>query len=329
VFAITNFLPLFFPRASAMFELLQHVYEAQALYSFGMLIFDLASGGETDYLVAREVFLARLALGKPKKLDASPPLCCLLPCAPEVLCDGPRLDRIMAGLSVFGLVVPACAVVRLWVLMECKNAYILYASSTGLFLLENLAMSYTLYNLFQLYVLTHDLLHHFNTTPKFLAIKAILGIAVLQGMVIKVVVKKFIQPGAFTIEAKCEFWASFALTVEAIILAHAHGSAYPVEELRDVHMLARTTAAHTRALELLAAPEGPHAHPLEDTEAAAAEVHVLELEGPDGGGAPRASEPWSGETDDAAWPAPVNAPVGGPPVAVRAFGRKGALAERL
>ncbi len=35
--------------------------------------------GETDYLVAREVLLSKLALCEPRKLDASPPLCFLSP----------------------------------------------------------------------------------------------------------------------------------------------------------------------------------------------------------------------------------------------------------
>jgi uncharacterized protein YozE (UPF0346 family) len=121
VFAITNYLSMFFPRAAALFELVQHVYEAQALFSFGMLIFDLASDGETDYLVAREIFLAKLALAPPRKLDASPPLCFLAPFVKEVRVDGPRLDSIMEGLKVFGYVVPACAVVRLWITVEAKN----------------------------------------------------------------------------------------------------------------------------------------------------------------------------------------------------------------
>lgn len=44
VFALTNYLSMFFPRAALMFEVLQHVYEAKALFSFGSLILDLAAG---------------------------------------------------------------------------------------------------------------------------------------------------------------------------------------------------------------------------------------------------------------------------------------------
>jgi hypothetical protein len=131
VFAITNYLSMFFPRASALFELVQHVYEGQALYSFGMLIFDLAADGETDYLVAREVFLAKLALSEPRKLDASPPLCFLAPWVPAVRVDGKRLDSIMEGLKVFGIVVPACAIVRLWITVESKNKYVRWERACG------------------------------------------------------------------------------------------------------------------------------------------------------------------------------------------------------
>lgn len=124
VFAITNYLSMFFPRASALFELVQHVYEAQALHSFGMLIFDLASDGETDQVVAREILLAKLALQEPRKLDASPPLCFLAPFVKPVRVDAHRLDSIMEGLKVFGIIVPACAVVKLWVTVEAKNVFV-------------------------------------------------------------------------------------------------------------------------------------------------------------------------------------------------------------
>jgi hypothetical protein len=54
VFAITNYLAMFFPRGAAMFELLQHIYEAQALYCFGALLLDLASGAPlTATIMAR------------------------------------------------------------------------------------------------------------------------------------------------------------------------------------------------------------------------------------------------------------------------------------
>ena len=192
----------------------------------------------------------------------------------------------------------------------------IYGSQVGLLLLENVAMSYTLYNLFQLYICTHDLLHHYRTTDKFVAIKAVLGIAVLQGMIIKTVVKKYLKPSYFSSDMKSEFWASFALTVEAIILALAHKSAYPVEELKDSKglMAAKRNAARVHAMELLAVPQGPHGAPAPEDEEAPASA-VVELGDPD---APK--EAWAeGEAAQAAWPqrnigAPaIQAP---PPVAV-------------
>ena len=290
---------MFFPRASALFELVQHVYEAQALWSFGMLIFDLASDGETDQTLAREILLAKLALVEPKKLDASPPLCFLAPFVKAVRVDGPRLDSIMEGLQVFGIVVPACAVVRLWITVEAKDVWVIYGSQVGLLLLENVAMSYTLYNLFQLYICTHDILHHYRTTDKFIAIKAVLGIAVMQDMIIKTVVKKYLKPSYFSSDMKSEFWADFALTVEAIILALAHKAAYPVDELKDGKGLiaAKRAAARVHAMEMLALPRGPHGAPApEDEEAPPAAV--VELGDPD---APK--EQWAdGEQANAAWP---------------------------
>lgn len=234
VFAITNYLPLFFPRASLLFDLIQHIYEAQALNCFGLLIYDLATDGEPDRMVAKQILLARLSTVEPKKLDASPPLCFLAPCTKAVHMDEKRLDRIMRGLTVFKVVVPVCAFIRIWVRMETKSVVVQDGAKIGLLLAENVAMSYTLYNLFQLYVCTHDLIHHYDSTAKFIAIKAILGIAVLQSMIINVIVKRFVPEDAFfTREMQSDFWADFALCVEAIILAWAHRGAYPCMELFD------------------------------------------------------------------------------------------------
>ena len=215
-------------------------------------------------MVAKEIILAKLAVQTPKKLDASPPLCFLAPFVKEKTVDGPRLDRLMAGIKVFAYVVPACAVVRLWVTLEAQNQWVIYGSNIGLLTAENVAMSYTLYCLFQLYVSTHDILHHYKPTEKFVAIKAILGIAVLQSMIIKVVCGKFLSKNSyFTAEMMSEFWSDFALCCESIILAQGHKSAYPSGELSDTNgtHAARRKAARAHAMEMLALPPpGEHGH---------------------------------------------------------------------
>ncbi len=215
----------------------------------------------------------------------------------------------MAGMKVFGYVVPACAVVRLWITAEAQNAWIIYGSNIGLMIGENLAMSYTMYCLFQLYVSTHDILHEYKPTDKFVAIKAILGIAVLQDMIIKVVIKKFItKEGYFTDEMLSEFWADFALCCEAILLALAHKKAYPSYELADeggVHA-ARRAAARTHALEQLAVPKAHgHGHHAagEEEDAEAPAVSVVEIN-------PLATGPWTPDMDAQAWPDDAEAPAG-------------------
>jgi hypothetical protein len=129
-------------------------------------------------------------------------------------------------------------------------------------LAENLSMSYTLYNLFQLYISTHDIIHAYNPTAKFIAIKAILGIAVLQSMIIKVVVKKFTSKTTyFSDEFLSEYWSNFALCVESVFLALAHNQAYPISELEETvkPFAAHAESAKLRALELFAAaPQHGH-----------------------------------------------------------------------
>jgi hypothetical protein len=216
------------------------------------------------------------------------------------------------GLSVFGVVVPVCAVIRLWVSLESKNSTVVNGSQIGLFAAENAAMSYTLYCIFQLYVSTHDILHHMGTTPKFVAIKAILGIAVLQSMIIKVVIKRIItKRGYFTDEFLSEWWSDFALCCESILLALAQRSAYPVEELMDSDgaVAARRAAAKMHALELAATPKaghghghGGHAHEEDDEAPRAVAVNI--------------AQPVAGWRSEEAWPV-GGAVAGGVPARAR------------
>lgn len=281
--------------------------------------------------MAKELLLAKLSQMEPKKLDASPPLCFLLPCVPAVVFDAARLGRIMRGISTFQIVVPVCAIIRLWVAMESKSKYVVDGSQVGLFLAENLAMSYTLYHLFQLYVSTHDIIHHFNPTAKFVAIKAILGIAVLQSMIIKVVVKKFVSKNSyFTEEFLSEFWSNFALCVESIFLALTHMQAYPMEELRATvaSQAEAEETAHLKALELFAAmPQHEHSHEGKegddgDEESGAGAIELVsahdapawtpgadEEDWPEEGAAVAGGRPAGAAAADA--PAPARAPVRG------------------
>jgi hypothetical protein len=267
-------------------------------------------------MVAREIILAKLAVQTPKKLDASPPLCFLAPFVKEKTVDGPRLDRLMSGLKVFAYVVPACAVVRLWISLEAQNEWVIYGSKIGLLAAENVAMSYTLYCLFQLYVSTHDILHHYNPTEKFVAIKAILGIAVLQSMIIKVVCGKFLSKTSyFTVEMMSEFWSDFALCCESIVLALGHKSAYPSGELSDTDgkHAARRKAARAHAMEMLALPPAEHGHGGGGGEeghgdeeggqhgiaASGTKAHAIDVD-PEGA---QALSQWSPDMDAQAWPA--------------------------
>lgn len=122
-------------------------------------------------------------------------------------------------------------------------------------------MSYTLYCLFQLYIATHDLLHEYNSTAKFVAIKAILGIAVLQSMIINVVVHKFVpEDDRFSQEMQSEFWSDFALVCEAVVLAWMHRDAYPWAELEDKNGKRKKRIEEAKQLALVRAALPEHGH---------------------------------------------------------------------
>merc|ERR1719464_2712551 len=94
------------------------------------------------------------------------------------------------------------------------------------------------YGLFVLYKSTHDLLHDWRTTKKFISIKFVIGLTLVQGMLVRWLMHRFRPP-----ESKCLIdptepenheWAiehciAMLIAVESVIMVLVTSSAFPVE----------------------------------------------------------------------------------------------------
>eukprot|EP00913_Durusdinium_trenchii_P011082 g10404.t1 len=98
------------------------------------------------------------------------------------------------------------------------------------------------YGLFVMYKATHELLHDWKTTAKFLSVKLIIGLSTLQKMLLRKIVEVFpphetrclldpLHPK--DLDRALAYWSSYLTLLETILLACLVIKAFPAEEVAD------------------------------------------------------------------------------------------------
>ncbi|CAE7447179.1 unnamed protein product, partial [Symbiodinium sp. CCMP2456] len=167
--------------------LVQEIWEALALHFFGLTIIDLMGGPETTVRI--------LAQREPQGMFGRsrwcvPPCCCavvLLPCAfrdGTTVFNNAALHKMLAMIEQYCYVAPIAASVT--TLLDF-NTHQRQVHFEGLFqvellmqLVQSISMFCCLQALFALYRATHDVLHRFKTTSKFLSIKLLILLSLIQ-----------------------------------------------------------------------------------------------------------------------------------------------------
>jgi len=178
--------------------MIQKVYEAYCLYTFGLILFVLlthestqSSSTEIETQPPVQSITDALAAQGPKKHFATPPLCC---------CCGPLMKpRDLSVSHLRYLFWMIRQYVFCMTLVGLAGTYCLTALPFDQFkhvieLLKYPMMCsnlFCLYGLFVLYWSTHDLLHGWNTTKKFAAIKIILILMIYQDWILEKFGKAF------------------------------------------------------------------------------------------------------------------------------------------
>ena len=269
VFALSALLTILTPRAFLLWQLLQKQYEAFALSCFGSLLFLLlaitalaeerTSVADSRLQAAVEPtflgngVLALLNQDGPGKHFATPPLLCLCrPCWPRFRLGPLHLVLISYLLFQFVLGTPVLAIVGMWgyISLDAASAHALRAACLAL---KQLSTLLALWGLFALYQASHDPLRHWNTTKKFVSLKAVLVLELVQEHLIAFLLDAgSYGPGdgldGATLDA-CRhgqlvehFWSQVVLLLECLLMACLIRSAFPP------HELARKFAAEQRGM---------------------------------------------------------------------------------
>ncbi|CAE7884770.1 unnamed protein product, partial [Symbiodinium microadriaticum] len=196
VWACCCWLTLFTPLSTPIAELFMGQGEAFAIYSFMVILFMLVSveamkqgegveidepsspSSRTSQVSLRQSIIQTLQKFGPQKYFTVPPFgCCFRPCV--------KPHHITAKQLLW-----VSRLVRQYVVMQVfVNAYFMWARFTLDPYWEVDAVAdpllkvsgmVAMYGLFVMYAATHELLHRWNTTRKFISVKAMVALSILQ-----------------------------------------------------------------------------------------------------------------------------------------------------
>lgn len=254
VWAFTSFLTLLCPLSAPLAELFQGQSEAYGIYVFLVILYMLVSieacqkgveeGGDLRSPVMNmgETIVQALHDEGPQRYFAVPPCgCCLWFCyrphhlsACQLLCVSRLVKQYVLAqifLSTFFLWGASTFTPEKAERLNRIARWVLKAS--GLL---------AIYGLMTLYKATHGLLHHWHTTRKFLAIKFVIFLSILQGKIFAWCIHAF-HRGEHTclvdparpedLEHVIIFWTQFATLLETILMVYLMARAFTPEEVSD------------------------------------------------------------------------------------------------
>jgi len=257
VFAITAFLSVLSPVSILFLKTIQQGYEALVLSRFGMLLFVLLTW-ESFRLAGKDVLhvspehqtpeqsvqhiLTALAKNGPRKHFAAPPLaCCFSKCMTSFDLSLSHLQALFLMVRQYTIVMPVSGILLTFLFTALPVASTMKVAGMVKYLLmaSNILC---LYGLFILYLSTHDVLHAWDTSKKFIAIKVPLVLFVYQEFLIKKLLPGFLnedscfQHVGFAYhewtEVETEFWGMWAMAIESVGVAVLIRRAFTANDIR-------------------------------------------------------------------------------------------------
>lgn len=258
VFGLTSFLSILSPRSAVLWEFIQKGYEAYTLQSFGRLLFNLLAiehahreanatgdGNKPLILTRKRSVVARTVDAfwkeseqKPKKYWAVPPVgCCCYYCMTPRAFTTRDMLCIVNCLRQFVVAVPCFALMQIWAVVALPEH--VHNVSICVKIGQILSAFVALQGLFTLYKATHDMLHEWSTTRKFVAIKLIIIVEMWQKLIISKVVKhkdssEVGNEGCLLMgEHRVAFWGMWWLVPESLLMLYLMRKAFPASELHS------------------------------------------------------------------------------------------------
>eukprot|EP00408_Alexandrium_pacificum_P024119 CAMPEP_0171199216 /NCGR_PEP_ID=MMETSP0790-20130122/23350_1 /TAXON_ID=2925 /ORGANISM="Alexandrium catenella, Strain OF101" /LENGTH=402 /DNA_ID=CAMNT_0011664557 /DNA_START=85 /DNA_END=1293 /DNA_ORIENTATION=- len=259
VMGFFSFFNLFCPRAWVLCHLVQTQYEAIAISTFGTILFmllsieslafhrgrsgDAVNGEEPPKLPSNAVLIteALQAQGAKKHFGAPPFGCFLRPCIREHHLTAMHLLQVSWMVRQYAYASVILGAFMMWTALAMKipQALRIYTLYTWVLKVSGLV---AVYGLMILYLSTKKLLHHWRTTLKFICIKGIVLITILQERILTWLIEAthddstlcLAEPGyPSKSEHLVHFWNSYLVTLEALAFACLVARAFPAGEVGD------------------------------------------------------------------------------------------------
>jgi len=241
---ISAYMTLICPRSSLLAELIRGQSEAFALYVFMRILYmlmSLASIGkhDQDHSIAKAILEAINSDGE-RSYFAVPPLgCCFKPCAPKHLMSAQLLLRIAWLVKQYVISEFFISIFSLWIMMAARapTGHALKLASTVVLKVSGIS---AVYGLVVMYKGTKGLLKPWHTTQKFISIKFVLLLSLIQSHVLRAIIEHIQKedrtclrdpndPG--NLEFVINHWMATVLSVEAVLMAVLVMVAFPAREV--------------------------------------------------------------------------------------------------
>ncbi|CAK9030325.1 unnamed protein product [Durusdinium trenchii] len=257
VWAVCCWVSLFCPLTTNLSELFMGQSEAYAIYIFLVILYMLVSieackkrmetGGAGESLRTEMMNMGQTVMEAiheygPQKYFAVPPFgCCFWRCCTPHHITAKQLLWVSRLVKQYVLLELFLNTFFMWCGLTFLPVRAKKMQSVAGYILKASGML-AIYGLFVMYKATHDLLHDWNTTRKFVAIKLVILLSVIQNKLFGLFIRKFRPPDESCLlepnnpkdlEHVIAWWTTFATLVETVLLSHLIIKAFPAHEVSD------------------------------------------------------------------------------------------------
>jgi len=194
----------------------------------------------TDH-VGPIVLRALNADGEKTHFAVPPFFCCFAGLFPRHSLDAKLLLRVVWLVRQFVMLQFFLSIFNLWATMAWPARLGNDMKMVATVILKVSGLT-AVYGLFVMYKATHDLLEHWHTTKKFISIKCVIFISLLQSLCIRPLLQHIQRPenrclkdpsDPGNLDMVAEHYTATLLAVEAMVMAYLVSLAFPVSELHS------------------------------------------------------------------------------------------------
>jgi len=248
VFGTTAMATLVFPRPAFIFEFVRAIWECLCLVAFGHVMTELLSivaapgAGYASLEQLRDRALDLASKGPPFKYYAAPPLGCLFrPIVPLRKFDSGMMTLCRRLVAQYLYIRPISGIINLWIQVD-ESADIVkertgYTEATITGFIEGASMLIAMQGLFMLFWCCKVPLKDFNVGLKFLAIKLVIFLSVIQAFVLGNSIPEPPPGEFFDRESRIQLWNAALLLAESAGVSLLLFAAFPAHELRAAESL--------------------------------------------------------------------------------------------